>query len=1432
MKTIFTILIIIILLVTGSAYGQLATYTGSGGTSTAVTAGSVNETVTVLQNTGFGSNTPCTSGGLSGKTVPNTWTAYNIAGPHYFIKITPNTGYQLNVTGFSAGMRVSGTGPTKVRYAYSLDNGVTWTDDGTDHSLSNPGCGNSVASSWSGGTLPTGITSTTNGIIVALFPYAPSSSSGTFQTNYINILGTVTNGCTPPTIAVTPSAPSYCAGGAGVSITATGAGTTGTYSWSPAIGLSATTGDIVTANPAAATTYTITGYSAPTCSNTTTVTVNIDPLPTVAPIIGTSVVCAGGATISLTNATSSGTWGLTNTSLATINSSGLLTGINAGTDTVTYAVTNTCGTTTVLYPITINPLPLAGAITGVDSVCAGTSITLSSSVSGGTWSSGNISVATVSAGTVFGVSAGSTTISYGVSNSCGTDIAVHSVVINPLPFAGTITGLDSVCSGTTISLTNTTTGGTWISSNSSIASISTTGAVTGTSTVLATATISYTVNTFSCGSIATTHSITVNPLPYAGNITGADSVCYGATISLSNTASGGIWSSANTAIASVSATGEVTGTSATLATTTISYTASTFSCGSATATHPVIIKPLPYAGTITGLDSVCSGATITLTNATTGGTWSSSNSSIASVSATGIVTGITTVSATATISYTTSTFSCGSIAATHNITVKPLPDAGNITGADSICYGATISLSNTASGGIWTSVNTAIASVSATGAVTGTSATLATTTISYTANTFSCGAASTSHPVTVKPLPFAGTITGLDSVCSGTTITLTNATTGGVWSSSNNSIASVSATGIVTGASTVLATATISYTVSTFSCGSSSAIHLITVKPQPFAGTISGNRTLCTNTTTLLTNTVTGGYWSSSNAAIATVSSGNLFAINEGNTIISYTVTNSCGTAIDTQMIHVNTTPPAITGATPLCAGVSLVLHDDQPDGEWISSNTAVATIDAAGETYGVAVGTTTITYLDLPTGCFTTTLLNVNPSISPSISISTSTPTEICQGTSVTYTANPLNGGTSPLYVWSVNGVILAGSSSYTYTPANGDLIRCWILSSLGCAVPDSASATVSMNVHTPATPSLTLTTGTGDTICYGALTTITPVPVDGGTAPSYNWFVNLTPAGTGNTLTYTPSNGDIITCQITSNEFCFAGPDTASASTILTVTPLLIPSVTTSVSPGVIACQGYPVNYIASQVNGGTSPSYVWSVNGSNTATGNTFTYSPANGDVVQVMLISNFPCLLAPIAVNNTTMTVIPVVQPIGYVNAVPGYIINQGAYDTFTVTIVSGSGLAPTYQWFKNSMPVAGATNTVFITNDLHTGDSINCVVTNNDQCSGVSTFNYINITVAGNVEVNTVASAMSLTLYPNPNSGTFILSGNTQSGNNEPVIVDIIDIMGSIVYHAAITPINGMINEPILINGNISSGQYLLRLISDNKTEAIRFSIVR
>jgi len=454
------------------------------------------------------------------------------------------------------------------------------------------------------------------------------------------------------------------------------------------------------------------------------------------------------------------------------------------------------------------------AISGPTSVCAGAITTLSGSSAGGTWSSDAMGVATVGSNTgiVTGEAGGSAVITY----TLGSAMATATVTVHPLPVAGSITGSTSVCVGAAIALSESVAGGVWSTGSAGIAAVGSAGVVSGLS--VGSALISYSV-TNSCGTASDTATVVVNPLPVAGTISGTLSVCAGSTTSLSDGIAGGVWSSGGLGFATVSSTGVVTDVAA--GTSLMSYSV-TNSCGTAVATATVTVNPLPVAGSITGTLSVCTGASTSLGATVAGGSWSSSVGAT-TVSSTGVVTGV--AAGTSIISYSV-TNSCGTAVATTTVTVNPLPDAGSITGSAFVCVGSSITLIDGVSGGTWSSASGA-ATLSSAGVVSGVAAGIAT--ISYSI-TNSCGAAVATTTVTVYPLPAAGTISGMDSVCVGNTSKLSETTMGGVWSSVYPAVASVNSSGVVIGV--ITGVDTIEYTVTDSDHGCSAwAVFPFAVRP-------------------------------------------------------------------------------------------------------------------------------------------------------------------------------------------------------------------------------------------------------------------------------------------------------------------------------------------------------------------------------------------------------------------------------------------------------------------------------------------------------------------------------------------------------------------------------------------------------------------------
>ncbi len=538
-----------------------------------------------------------------------------------------------------------------------------------------------------------------------------SYTDPTISTAVTHTRGYNSSGCGSVTITLNCPVPTV----SGVTTVCTGVTTTLSSSVSGGTWTSATTA-VATVNP---TTGVVTGVSAGTatitysvpggCYGTALVTVNT--LPATGTITGTTSLCPM-ATTQLNDAVAGGVWTSVSTSVATISATGLVTGVSAGTSIISYTLTNGCGSAAATTVVTVNPFPDAGTISGITTVCPGTTSPLIDAATGGVWSSVSTGVATISStGVVTGVTAGTSVISYTVTNSCGTAVATTTVTVNPSPQAGAISGSTIICPGTTTQLTDPATGGIWSSVSPGVATVNATGLVTGVSG--GSSVISYAVSN-SCGTAVATITIIVEPTN-AGTITGTTTVCAGSTTQLQNlVVPGGAWSSVSPGVAIISASGLVSGVSA--GTSAISYTVVN-SCGTFATGTVVTVNPLPVAGSISGPTTLCTPATVTLTASAPGGVWSSSPAGIATVNASGVVSGIATGSAT--ISYKV-TNSCGTAVATTVITVMNITTAGQIVGDTIVCAGEMLQLSNAVGGGQWGTTAMPIATVDiSTGLVSG-----------------------------------------------------------------------------------------------------------------------------------------------------------------------------------------------------------------------------------------------------------------------------------------------------------------------------------------------------------------------------------------------------------------------------------------------------------------------------------------------------------------------------------------------------------------------------------------------------------------------------------------------------------------------------------------------------------------------------------------
>lgn len=966
-------------------------------------------------------------------------------------------------------------------------------------------------------------------------------------------------------------------------------------------------------------------------SSATTVTVN--SLPTLAASTGTTSICAG-STTALSNATAAGTWSSSNNAVATINSAnGLVTGVTAGSAVMTYTFTNANGcSSSTTTNFTVNPLPTATiTASGSTTFCQGGSVTLTANTATSyQWSNG-ATTASITVNT-----AGNYTVTITNANGCSAVSVPTTVTVNTLPSATiTANGPTTFCQGGNVTLVASS-GASYLWSN---------GAPTQTISVTAAGTYSVTVTSAAgCTATSTGTIVTVNALPVATiNPIGSTTFCQGSLVTLiASAGTSYLWSSGETTqgiIASVDGPYTVTVTNAN-------------GCSATSANTNVVVYPLPTVAAITGSNDVCVGSTTVLATTSIGGVWSSSNTAVATISPSGVVTGIT--AGNAVLSYTITNVNGCTNSATAAMTVNAGTTATiSTSGTTTFCAGGSVTL--TASSGSSYEWNTGSLNPSITVSASG----------SYyvnVTNALGCTATSVLTQVVVNPLPVVAAISGSTEVCIGNTTQLANTTIGGVWSSSNNNIATVDANGLVT--SVTAGSTSITYTVTTANGCTTSVSAVVNVNALPTASiSANGATTFCAGgSVTLVATTGTSYLWNNGQftQSITVDTAGTYFT----------TVTNASGCSANTNAITVtvNALPTAVVtanGPTTFCQGNNVLLTATGGTNYlWSTGETTQSILVSTSENIQVDV-----TNSNGCTAAAANTIVTVLP-----VTVATITangPTAICLGSNVTLSATA---GTGLTYLWS-NGVTTATTQNITVS--NAGTYSVTVTNASGCS--STATQTVTVNVN----PAVTVTANGPTLFCQGGSVTLTATG-----AASYEW----------NTGDFTSS----ITVTTAGSYFVVgtsaAGCETTSATTVVTTST--IPAVA-AITGANNVCEGGTINLTSSTINGTwiSANNFIATVSNTGIVTGQnagstTITYTVTNG-----------ACSNAVTAIVNVLNNpVVPIITASGATTMCPGG----------TVILFASNGAS--YQWSNGPL-------TPFIT--VNQSGDYAVTVTNASGCSATS-----------------------------------------------------------------------------------------------------------
>jgi bacillolysin len=709
-----------------------------------------------------------------------------------------------------------------------------------------------------------------------------------------------------------------------------------------------------------------------------------------------------------------------------------------------------------------------------------------------------------------------------------------------------------------------------------------------TSATLTGAGTGFTLAAFSATTNRSRKEVTINPT------TNGSAVTYDATIYLTNTELAGATPSTLYMVKTEQPTdATITGANSTLLTPTL-VTGTNFVGFKGTFTvmnntrifitdGPLCVTP---ATTITasGPTTFCAGGSVTLSAPVATGVtyqWQSGTTNIPGATSSSYTTG-----AAGNYRVIVTSGSCSGTSTATTVTVNTV-GAGTISaaGGTTVCTGQSIIFTDATGGGTWSTNDATIATVDAGGAVTGIGA--GNTTITYTV-TNPCGTAYATQVVTVNASPVVATTTGTAIVCAGSTTALDNTTPSGAWSSASPGVATVSATGVVGGGSA--GTTLISYTVSNAAGCVTSATTMVTVNAVPVATiTASGPTTFCpTGSVTLSAPTGSGlSYqWQSGGADIPGATNSTYFTNTGADYTVVITNANNCSatSAVTTVTIDVSATvTPAVSiAAAPglvLCSVPTTITFTPTPtnggtsptyswnvNGTNMGSGTSFSYVPANGD-HVQCVLTSNAVCRASDTGSSTVTV-SIAPPSHPMVGINAIPNDTICAGVMATFAALPSFGGSTPAYVWNKNGSNVATGPAYNYVPANGDILKVTMTSNYSCRDQDTAvSAPMTLTVQTSVPNTVTVTSDHGTSIPSTGAVTFTATAANGGTSPTYQWYVNGVAVSGATNATYTTSSlgeGDVVTCGVVSSEAC-ASPSTGYSTGLVMHWPAGITNATT---------------------------------------------------------------------------------------------------------------------------------------------------------------------------------------------------------------------------------------------------------------------------
>lgn len=704
------------------------------------------------------------------------------------------------------------------------------------------------------------------------------------------------------------------------------------------------------------------------------------------------------------------TWTSDNEAVATVSQDGEITGVSAGTAVVECKSSNgLSGKCVVTVGGKADGILINKDKTDVyvgDTVKLEASLVPDSSDSVVSWTSDNEAVAVVSSdGTVSGISDGTAVITCeadGFTAQCTVTVIKHAETVSLDKSEISLVKGDTYKLATTFSPDNSYENTEWSSDNTDVATVSEDGTVTAVDKGEAVITVKTSNGlTASCTVTVANTAKGISLDKTDEKVDVGKSFTLAATLTPSDAEEKITWSSDNTDVATVSENGTVTAISKGTAV----ITAETESGFKAECTVTVLVPSTEISLDKSEVElykdnTLLLNATLTPNNSTDKLKWASSDSTVVSVSDSGLCRALKNGKAVITVvSESGQTASC-------TITVKVHAKSISLNASSiSISYGKTYTLKPVVSPSdytdkiTWKSSNTKICTVSASGvvkAVSKGSAVISATVNGMTAKcTVNVKIPATKITVNVS----SATIVVGNKKTLSAKLTPLSSTDSVSWSSSSASVASVSSKGVVTAKKVGTAYITAKATSGVFvKCKITvKGIKAKSVKLNKKTATVKKGKTLTLKATVNPTNTTDKLSWKTSNKNVATVSSkGVVKAVGKGKAVISAVInrkTAKCTITVPktyTSSIKISKTSANLNVGSKLTLTRKINPSGSDEGASWSSSNLSVCSIKISGQkciVTGKKSGTAVIT---VKSGKKTSTckVKVVKKTLKPSISV------------------------------------------------------------------------------------------------------------------------------------------------------------------------------------------------------------------------------------------------------------------------------------------------------------------------------------------------------------------------------------------------------------------------------------------------------------